>query len=76
MLGVNWHAGIVEGVGAKSKKNNGRQSGGYGEFELLVAKEGPRAVLERGGGKGKAAGTGTGRAEDGEEEVEKTFFQK
>lgn len=76
VLGVNWHAWIIEGgVGTKSKKNNGKKSGGHGEFELLVAKEGPRPVLAQGGGKGKAA-TGRGRGEDGEQEVEKSFFQK
>lgn len=73
---MNWYAGIVEeGARTKSKTDNGESNGRYGEFELLVAKEGPRVVLERGLGKGKA-GTRRGRGEDGEEEVEKTFFQK
>lgn len=73
---MSWYAGIVDE--GKKKKKEGKKSGSHdgrhGEFELLVAKEGPRVVLEREVGK---AGRGVGgRGEDGEEVVEKTFFQK
>lgn len=78
VLGASWHAGlvVVEGDGVVTTKTKG---GGQreGEFELLVAKEGPRVVLDRGGGKaGVGKGVGRGGGEEGEDVVEKTFFQK
>lgn len=81
VLGASWHAGLVVGGGGgegKKKKKKNNSNGGKsrnGEFELLVAKEGPKVVLERGVGK-VGVRKGDGRGEEGEDVVEKTFFQK
>lgn len=78
---MSWYAGLVEGGGnpkgnsGKSGKKKDGNDGVVGEFELLVAKEGPKVVLERGEGRA-GLGRGVGRGEEGEEVVERTFFQK
>lgn len=80
-LGASWHAGLVvggseEGVKKKQKKKKNGLEDRNGEFELLVAKEGPNVMLDRSVGKtGRGAGVGT-KDEEGEEVVEKTLFQR
>lgn len=75
---MSWHAGLVVGGGEEGvkKKQKKKKEDRNGEFELLVAKEGPKVMLDRSVGKtGRGAGAGT-RDEEGEEVVEKTLFQK
>jgi hypothetical protein len=79
VLGASWHAGFVVGD-TKTKKKKIEGDGPKGEFELLVAKEGPKVVLDRAVRKGglgaKGAGAAGQQGEEGEEVVEKTLLQK
>ena len=73
-MGVGWHPTASVPVKEKEKK-----VGGKGEFDMLVMREGPRAMVDKklpaAKGKKKAEGPGQ-NGEGGEEEVEKTFLQK
>lgn len=79
LLGVAWHPAVS--VPAKEKGDGVTKEGGSGEFDMLVMREGPRAMVDRtlpvGNGKKKVEGkTADGAGGEGEEEVEKTFLQK
>lgn len=81
LVGVGWHP--VVSVPSEEGKEAMKEVGGKGEFDMLVVREGPRAMVDRmapvGKGRKKAKGAkgeGEGMGEEGEEEVEKTFLQK
>ena len=79
MLGAGWHP--TSTMPTKEGDRAARKVGDSGEFDMLVAREGPTAMVDRNlpGAKGKKKAQGSqaeGTGEEGEEEVEKTFFQK
>ncbi len=71
---------MVGDTKTKKKKKKIESDSPKGEFELLVAKEGPKVVLDRvlrkGGLGAKGAGAAGQQGEEGEEVVEKTLLQK
>ncbi|KAL8790553.1 MAG: hypothetical protein Q9195_006297 [Heterodermia aff. obscurata] len=74
LIGVGWHPTPSVPVKEKEKK-----VGGKGEFDMLVMREGPRAMVDKTlpAAKGKKKAETAGESgEEGEEEVEKTFLQK
>ena len=81
LVGVAWHPTIS--VPTKEGKEAMKKVGGKGEFDMMIMREGPRAMVDRtlptAKGKKKSEGIkgeGTGPDGEGEEEVEKTFLQK
>lgn len=81
LVGVAWHPTIS--VPTREGKDAMKKAGGKGEFDMMIMREGPRAMVDKTlpSAKGKkkgdgAKGEGTGSDGEGEEEVEKTFLQK
>lgn len=74
LAGAGWHP--TASVPVKEKEN---KVDGKGEFDMLVTREGPKAMVDQtlpaAKGKKKAEVAGQ-NGEEGEEEVEKTFLQK
>lgn len=73
-----WHP--TTSVPVEDEVDAAKKVGGKGEFDMLVMREGPRAVVDRtlptAKGKKKAEAVKGEGADEGEEEVEKTFLQK
>ena len=73
LLGASWRGLVGTGETGNPRKD------GKGEFEIVVQREGVRAVIEKLVGKGKVApkaGDQQGIEGEGEEVEEKTFLQK
>ena len=81
LVGVAWHPTVS--VPTREGKEAMKRVGGKGEFDMMIMREGPRAMVDKTlpsvKGKKKSEGVkgeGTGPDGEGEEEAEKTFLQK